>query len=292
MHHHKKIVVFYHTECIDGFGAAYAAWKKFGDTAEYVPVKYGDEPPAEQFAGKEVFFVDFCYPKEIMEHILQSADSLVVIDHHEGIREEVESIPQHVFDSKHSGAALAWGYFHPSEPMPRLLAHAEDEDLYTFRLPETRAIGVYLSAHEFTFEIWDEIAKKLEDASSRETFLIQANTYLEYFNFLVELSVKKAHPIHFEGHTVLMTTASPMRTLKSAIGNELAKKMPPFGMVATAHPNGLGISIRGDGSVDVSAIARKYGGNGHPSSSGFRIPWQTPMPFTSAEDHSHEDPRD
>lgn len=286
---HKKITVFYHADCIDGFGAAYAAWKKFGDTAEYIPVKYGHEIPTDEFKGKEVFFLDFCYPKEIMDHIVANAESVVVIDHHEGIRDVVEHMPKYVFDSTHSGAIIAWNYFHLDTPAPQLLTHVEDEDLYTFTLPETRPIGVYLSAHEFTLEGWDALAQRLENAESRTEFLKSANTYLEYFNFLVELSVKNAHPVHFEGHTVLMATASPMRTLKSAVGNMLAKKMPPFGLVASVHPNGIGVSIRGDGSVDVAAIARKYGGNGHPSSAGFRIPWQVPMPFISAEDHPQED---
>jgi hypothetical protein len=30
-------VVIYHADCRDGFGAAYAAWKKFGDNASYIP---------------------------------------------------------------------------------------------------------------------------------------------------------------------------------------------------------------------------------------------------------------
>ena len=27
--------VFYHAHCLDGFGAAYAAWRYFGDQASY-----------------------------------------------------------------------------------------------------------------------------------------------------------------------------------------------------------------------------------------------------------------
>ncbi|OGG78356.1 hypothetical protein A3A36_00045 [Candidatus Kaiserbacteria bacterium RIFCSPLOWO2_01_FULL_52_12b] len=284
-----KTVVFYHADCIDGFGAAYAAWKKLADTAEYIPVKYGHEIPADEFKHKTVFFLDFCYPQEIMDDIVRNAESVVVIDHHEGIRNVVEHMPKYVFDSTHSGATIAWKYFHPDAPTPELLIHVEDEDLYTFRLADTRPIGVYLSAHEFAFSVWDDIARQLADAELRKEFLKSANLYLDYFNFLVELSVKNAHPVHFEGYTILMATASPMRTLKSAVANVLSKKMPPFAMVTSVHPNGIGVSIRGDGSVDVAAIARKYGGNGHPSSAGFRIPWQTPMPFTSAEEHMHED---
>ena len=40
-----KTLVLYHANCPDGFGAALAAWKHFGNEAEYVPVQYGKEPP-------------------------------------------------------------------------------------------------------------------------------------------------------------------------------------------------------------------------------------------------------
>jgi oligoribonuclease NrnB/cAMP/cGMP phosphodiesterase (DHH superfamily) len=284
----KQITVFYHGDCLDGFGAAYAAWKKFGEAAIYVPVQYGHEPELAEYAGKEAYFVDFCYPQEVMDRIRDAAKSLVVLDHHEGVR-GIATLYDGVFDPSRSGATIAWSYFHPDAPTPRLLLNVEDEDLYTFKLPDTRAVGVYLSAQPYDLQIWDGFVKALEDPTEREKFVAKASTYLEYFNHLVEIAVEHAHPIHFEGHTVLLANSVPVRTIKSAIGNAIAKKMPPFGLVASIHPNGVGVSIRGDGSIDVSAIARKYGGNGHPSSSGFRIPWQLPMPFTSAEDD--ENPR-
>ncbi|MSU74371.1 hypothetical protein EXS57_01170 [Candidatus Kaiserbacteria bacterium] len=289
---HKQIAIFYHADCLDGFGGAYAAWKKFGDTAEYYPSKYGHDPLIEAVVGKEVYFIDFCYSQAVMDKILGQAGSLTVLDHHEGIKEVVKSIPHHVYDSNRSGATIAWSYFHPDTEVPRLLQHMEDEDLYRFHLPDTRPLGVYLSAHEFSFPFWNQVAQDLDSEEKRTVLLAKAHTYLEYFNYLVRLSVEHAHPILFEGHHVLLANTSPMKTLKSAVGNELLKKKPPFALVMSIHPNGLGVSIRGDGSIDVSAIARKYGGNGHPSSSGFHIPWQTPMPFTSDEEHKNENPSD
>jgi oligoribonuclease NrnB/cAMP/cGMP phosphodiesterase (DHH superfamily) len=286
----KKIAIFYHADCLDGFGGAYAAWKKFGDQADYYPSKYGHEPLAEESAGKEAYFIDFCYPKEKMDAVVKSAKSLVVLDHHEGVREVTESMPAYVYDAARSGSTIAWSYFHPEVPVPELLQHMEDEDLYKFNMPDTRRLGVYLSAHDFTFSFWDQVATGLADPQKRKEILDKANAYLEYFNHLVALSVEHAHPVLFEGYTVLLANTSPLKTLKSAVGNELLKKMPPFALVMSVHPNGLGVSIRGDGTVDVSAIARKYGGNGHPSSSGFHIPWQSVMPFTSAEEHPGADP--
>ncbi|MBI4088567.1 hypothetical protein HY415_00520 [Candidatus Kaiserbacteria bacterium] len=292
MSHKKNIVVFYHADCLDGFGSAYAAWKKFGDSAEYIPTKYGHEPVVAEAANKQTFFIDFCYPKEVMDEVVKSAASLVVLDHHEGLKEVVESVPVHVYDANRSGATIAWSYFHPGVPIPELLQHIEDEDLYRFNMPDTRALGVFLSANDFSFSLWDRVATDLENSEKRQKVLDTARTYVDYFNHLIELSITNAHPVLFEGHQVLLANTSPMKTLKSAVGNALAKKMPPFGLVMSVHPNGLGVSIRGDGSIDVSAIARKYGGNGHPNSAGFRIPWQTSMPFTSAEEHKNENSSD
>lgn len=169
----KKIAVFYHADCLDGFGGAYAAWKKFGDEAEYYPSKYGHEPLVEETSGKETYFIDFCYPQEVMDKILKSAASLVVLDHHEGIQEVVKSMPQHVYDSNRSGASIAWNYFHPNTPLPKLIQHMEDEDLYRFKMPDTRALGVYLSANDFSFPFWDKVATDLDDPEKERKFSIR-----------------------------------------------------------------------------------------------------------------------
>ena len=54
----NKPLVIYHKYCLDGFGAAFAAWKKFGDTVEYLPLAY---PEREDFilsgeaAGRDLY---------------------------------------------------------------------------------------------------------------------------------------------------------------------------------------------------------------------------------------------
>src|SRR3989344_9258076 len=72
--HHKEIAVLYHGGCPDGFGGAYAAWKKFDDTADYIPLKHG-KPAPENLDGKELYFIDFCYPQPIMEQLRGIAKS-------------------------------------------------------------------------------------------------------------------------------------------------------------------------------------------------------------------------
>jgi oligoribonuclease NrnB/cAMP/cGMP phosphodiesterase (DHH superfamily) len=288
-----RTIVFYHgrgTKCPDGFGGAYAAWKKFGDSAEYVALARGDEPPFELVKGNEVYFIDFSYEKDVMEKLLGLAHRMVVLDHHEGVQEATEVAPEHVFDANRSGAGIAWDYFYPGVPRPALLNHIEDDDLFRFALPDTREIITYLEVQPYEFPLWDEIAHKLDAPAQKEQILHTARAYREYFERIAAIAVERAKLVSFEGYEVLFATAHPIKSLKSKVGNLLAKEKGPIGLVVTAHPNGYGVSIRGDGSVDVSKIAQKFGGNGHPNSSGFLIPREGPFPWTLIE--TDEDSRD
>lgn len=279
----NNILILYHGSCPDGFGGAYAAWKKFGDTAEYRPLHRG-QPVPDDLAGKEVYLIDFTYPAEEMQTILASANSLTVLDHHAGIQDVVESIPNHVFDENRSGATIAWSYFHPDTPVPLLLQFLEDQDIYRHALADTVALHAYLEVHPFTFEGWDQIAYALDNEDTKEGLLHKARVYAEYYELLAGIAVEKAKLVSFEDMEIYFGTSHPFKSLKSYVGHLLAEKKGPCSLTVTAHPNGYGVSIRGDGSVNVAEIAKKYGGNGHPNSAGFLIPREGPFPWTLIED--------
>ena len=284
MHEHKTTAVLYHGRCPDGFGGAYAAWKKFGDTAEYIPVKYG-EPLPEGLDDKDIYIVDFCYEDPaILDALKTHTKKVVVLDHHESSRENVEGFPEHVFDLNRSGATIAWTYFHPDAPMPRLMQYLEDGDLYRYSLPETRDVFSYLLVQPQELLLWDTLAQTLEDDATRAEFLKKAAIYSEYFKLLGDQCVENARKVKFEGYECLFTNSHPSITMKSYVGHELAVKLPPIGLVVSAHPDGFGVSIRGDGSVDVSEIAAKYGGGGHRGSAGFIIRNGDKIPWTEIED--------
>lgn len=283
--HHKNIVILYHGGCPDGFGSAYAAWKKFGDTAEYIPVKHG-RPAPEGLTKKNLYFADFCYPKEIMDRLVSEAASVTVLDHHLGNRNVVESMPRYVFDEKRSGATIAWSYFHPGVPVPMLLRYVEDGDLYVFKLPDSRAAIAYLYAQPFHFDVWDTLSARLENDAEHAALIERGKVYAEHFAILVEQISNKATLVSFEGFECYLATAADM--FASDVGNRLAHIKPPLGIIVNFHGDVLNVSLRSDPSVDVSALARKYGGNGHPQASAFRLKWGDPLPWVVKE---HESPR-
>lgn len=281
----SRVLILYHGSCPDGFGGAYAAWKKFGDSAEYRPLHRGEDIP-QDLEGADVYLIDFTYPKEQMDLIQASAASFTVLDHHAGIKDVVESMPNHVFDENRSGATIAWTYFHPDTPVPLLLQYLEDQDIYRHALADTIPLHAYLEVHPFTFPIWDELAQTLDNPDTRESILVKARTYAEYYELLAQIAVEKAKLVSFEGMEIYFGTSHPFKSLKSHVGHLLAKKKGPCSLTVSAHPNGYGVSIRGDGTIDVAEIAKRYGGNGHPSAAGFLIPREGPFPWILIEDET------
>jgi nanoRNase/pAp phosphatase (c-di-AMP/oligoRNAs hydrolase) len=133
------------------------------------------------------------------------------------------------------------------------------------------------------------MTQTFENPETRAAILERANIYEEYFEKLADMAIEKARLVSFEGYECYFANCHPLKTLKSRVGNLLAKKKGPIALVVSAHPKGYGVSIRSDGTVDVAAIAQKYGGNGHTSSAGFAVPASSSLPWTPLEDEDSSD---
>lgn len=277
----KQIIVLYHANCPDGFGGAYSAWKKFGDTALYLPVKHGEQPP-ENLSGADLYFVDFVYKKEQMDYIVANAAKVVVLDHHLGVKDIVESMQSYVFDEKRSGSTIAWSYFHPNTPVPMLLRYIENGDLYNFVLPHAREILSYIYTEPFEFSKFDKLITLFEDKDERQKMIVRGTFYRSYHTYIVEKIAKNAEMVRFEGYNCY--AVSTLGFFTSDVGHILAEKHPPLSLLLSAHVDGIRVSIRGNGTVDVSKIAQKYGGNGHPNAAAFSISYNEPIPWKSIKE--------
>ena len=50
-----KPLVIYHANCADGFGAAFAAWLKLGNEAEYLPMVYNEKLDPSKVQYEDLF---------------------------------------------------------------------------------------------------------------------------------------------------------------------------------------------------------------------------------------------
>lgn len=274
----KDIVVLYHADCPDGFGAAWSAWKKFGNQAEYVPQAY-EIPFPREITSKKVYLLDFTHVVSEMEWLKANNHSVTSIDHHKSKEEDSKISTNRVFDLTHSGAVLAWKFFHPDTAVPVLVDYLEDGDLWLFRKPECGAILRYISTQGFDFQVWDRIARDLQDDSKRMEIVSQGNLILRFEDKIYDELERDAYPVLFEGREILV--ANVPHWFASHLGNRLYEKKPPMSITWRETKDNIHISLRSNGSVDVSEIATKYspGSGGHRGSAGIRLPLGTPLPW-------------
>lgn len=288
-----KILCIYHGKCADGFTAAWAVYQALGDNVEFHPGVYQEPPP--DVTGRDVVIVDFSYKRPALEAMAETANSILVLDHHKtahedlapfagvpitssGIQEEWERSKMGdktarkinaLFDMDRSGAGIAWDFFHPGKPRPAIVNYAEDRDLWRFNLPHSRAISAYVFSFEYTFANWDALATTLDEAFSTA---VAAGTAIEgkHHKDVAELVGVCKRRVKIGG--VEVWAASLPYTLTSDAGHLMATG-EPFAACYWDTPEGRVFSLRStDEGQDVSAIAKQYGGGGHRNASGFKVP--------------------
>ncbi len=276
----KKIAVLYHAGCSDGFGGAYAAWTAFGNRADYYPMQYGDKAPV--LRGKTVYLIDFMFDSDAPLRVLQKANKQVTaIDHHVSNKARVMSTTDYRYARYNSGAVLAWQYFRPGKPVPLLLKYIEDRDIWAFKLNGTEEFNAFLLLQPQNFKTWNALVKKFENTDFRKEVMRQGKILREYELQLARAVIEKsAMPVKFMGHAVYAINFNGPKTVADEIQDVLAKKHPPFSILwKLQNDSMIHVSLRGNGTIDVTKLAERFGGGGHHDSSGFGIKADMKLPW-------------
>lgn len=304
-----KPLIIYHVNCADGFGAAFAAWLKFGDEAEYVAVQYGKPLPEQLYSpvGLELYILDFSFNKEQMDTFFQYAKRVVWLDHHktafemwceDGEMIQFESGSRDVgahyilLDNNKSGAMLAWEYFHPGAEVPMLIKHIDDHDRWQFKIEGTKEFNKALWSYApWSFEQWANGFLPCNDLGVENNFgtmmyasrLDEGAAILRAHDANVQAVVKGAgrkcllnlpNVLGFEpnGLTLYGIAANCPPHLASDVGHALANQSGTYGLLWYLNKDNKCLcSLRSNGDYDVSAIAKAFGGGGHKNAAGFEV---------------------
>lgn len=259
--------VLYHSNCYDGFGAAYAAWKALASTAKYIPVGYQNPVPSEVEDGSTVYLVDFSYKRDVLIELSKRC-KVVVIDHHKTAMEDLSTLQGYPnlevnFDMERSGAVMSWEYFHPSTKVPVLLQHIQDRDLWRFKLPGSKEVHVYLQSIGYDFQEWDKVDVELA--------IQQGKQITKFRDRQVDVMCENARLAKIGGVKCVIMNAT---LFWSEVGNTLLDKWPDVQMSASFGYNKEGrvtYSLRTRGDFDCSEVAKQFGGGGHKSAAGFKV---------------------
>lgn len=263
--------VLYHANCWDGFCAAWLARKTLPVLTQFIPVQYGQPFPSICRANDDdgqLYILDFSYKPEVLSPIIQAGHfkHVVIIDHHKSAQDYSVSMPdvEVVFDVRKSGARLTAEYF--GLPSCGLIDYTEDRDMWWWKLPHSREVNANLRSYPLDFELWDSFGRF--SAEYLCTFLKPGGeAILRREEQIVEDHVRHAVPIELGGYTVPSVNAT---VLFSEIAGRLAQDAP-FGACYFRRSDGkMQWSLRSrPDAVDVSEIAKLYGGGGHRNAAGF-----------------------
>lgn len=294
-----KPLVIYHANCADGFTAAWAV-RQAMDCEFHAAVHGAPPPPAD---GRDLVLVDFCYPQQVMLDLQQVARSILVLDHHKTSEETLKAsagrvarIDQHtsiswdwrrvqdfsakdrayskiphaviyaLFDMNRSGAGIAWDFFHPGQARPALIDHVEDRDLWRFALPGTREIQAAVFSYPYEFDVWDLLMETPTETLRAQGVAIERKHHKDVAE-LVKVAKRQMVIGHYD-----VPVASLPYTLASDAGHLMAKGQP-FAACYYDKDGGRVFSLRStDRGVDVSEVAKLYGGGGHARAAGFTVP--------------------
>jgi oligoribonuclease NrnB/cAMP/cGMP phosphodiesterase (DHH superfamily) len=269
----RDTVVLYHANCPDGFGSAWSFWKKYGNSIEYIPVNHGEPPP--DVSGKDLFIVDFSYPRDILLKLKESVKSIIVIDHHLSAQKDLGDLDFCHFDMEHSGSYLAWVHLFGEESVAPLVRYVEDRDLWKWELPNSECILSAVDSYPKDFKVWDRLNDMLSlDHTAPDVswgfnkLKAEGEAILRYKDNLIESLLENSYRMNIAGFDVPIVNAPFFQS-------ELASKLSEDESFAAAYYyNGEGyrISLRSsDDGEDVSTIATELGGGGHKQAAAFSV---------------------
>ena len=293
-----NVIVIYHKECRDGFCAAWVVhhhlkkWRK-EDSVQFIPAQYGEHPP--KVTNQDVIIVDFSYPRSVLESMAKQAASIRVFDHHANAASHCEGLSFFVFDNSQSGCQLAAAEFGlPDIPYAgEIVNYVGDRDLWKFQLPNSRAVNAAIWSYPYSFKEWDALAtmppsslNAIGEMVARAQERIIYDHVRHSWEALIMVS-REDEPDQVLRARICNAT-SLLSEVAEGMNHEPMKDgtMPDFSIAWFEFPDGSrGYSLRSvkPEGMDVSVIARMWGGNGHRHAAGCKIkpgephPWLWPM---------------
>lgn len=272
----SKTYIVYHKDCLDGFTAAWAAYRHYGNRAIYIPLNYSDPVPNFE-SNSEILILDFSFKPEILNRLTWE-HTVVLLDHHKSAMEacnkyfgettiHIEKTHNIRFDMTKSGARLAWEHFNTGA-IPDIIKYVEDRDLWKFTFPQTKVFHAYLCSRNMTFENWNKIHENMTNVQERAKIFFAGSVVL---NYIEQEVLKITQEVKFQiigGYNVPVINCPFF--LASEVCHVLLNKFNEVPFVASYYDgqNFRKWSLRSK-DFDVAKIAIQYGGGGHKHASGF-----------------------
>lgn len=268
---------FYHGADFDGICSA-AIVKRVHPECELIPCNYGDAIPPYT-PGETVIIVDFSFPIEEMQRISDRA-KLIWIDHHKTAIEDARKAGFLASGGQSlavgtAGCELTWNWFYDTEfayvPMPEAVYLLGRYDVWDHAnvpgaLDFQYALRAWSEYRDPSHQAWKALLDN--DDLVVQARLDEGTVILRYEHARLKLvAQKRCYRVKFHGYNALCLNL-PMAN--STVFETVATEDDEIFLLWSSRGEGFYYSLytTKDG-IDVSAIAKMYGGGGHAKAAGF-----------------------
>ena len=295
----NDIIVIYHSADLDGICCREIARKALGTTADYLGHDYG-QPVPDLTLYTTVYLLDISLPIEVMR---EHAAKLIIIDHHKTLITAVDGIRFKDCNLMDGVAAcrLTWQWFneHRWASKDTYLRRAVTEP-YAVRLLGEYDIWCKTDPNTDLFQLgmqaekeprWDVLFAHHAGVEYGETRreidrIIECGRAIQAYTEVTnaQIATERGFDVTWEGlrWRALCTARCNSLTFTAAL-------KPEHDGCLAYHWNGRAWRFSlyhapHKTHLDLSAIARKHGGGGHPGACGFQLT-QLPVEFGGPEQH-------
>lgn len=261
-------------------GAVVAMYENNYNPEDYIEVDYVQELPIEKIdMNEKVYFVDYSFSKntaEFLRKILKITDNVIWIDHHESSLEmlkeniDLRTIKGYVTEGI-SGAALTYMYLYKEsyDNIPLVLKYVSDYDCHHLKLDKVMEFkyGIESFDHNPISDLWIKLLNEGDDKDNKVLDEVVENgeivkRYIDGINR--ELRNTLSYETEIDGYKALVVNTSYKGS--AIFGDEISNY--DVCMVWRYSKGNYEYSVYSE-KIDVSKLAEKYGGGGHPGAAGF-----------------------
>lgn len=273
-----NVIVIYHGNCADGFTAAWLVNMfhcKRGVPDDWVIAHHGavynEDPP--DVLGRVVYIVDFSYSPAAMLRICEQAEQVVWIDHHASAIDDMRGTfhpkLKKVTSTERSGAYLTSEYLWPNCEPSELVRLVDDRDRWVFKYPETKAFHAGLFSRPYKIGEWNKVSHSCLSVALEGEAILRKH-WKDIRELLDVMTV-----VRDVAGTAVPTANLPYTSASDAC-QELLDRHPeaPFAVCWFKRKDGkmvFSLRSRNGSDVDVSAVAKTFGGGGHKHAAGFAV---------------------
>jgi oligoribonuclease NrnB/cAMP/cGMP phosphodiesterase (DHH superfamily) len=286
-------VVMFHYPCQDGLTSAWITnyyHKSNNKIIDLYPIKHGDNYDFSRLENKRLIICDYAPSIEILDELEKKCSEIKILDHHITAKESLHDKSYAIFDMNKSGAGLTWEYFFPDIEIPLFIKMVQDRDLWKWLISDSKdfTAGLFTLCDSCDYYDFDKIFMIFDNIFTNQNMFNFCMSVGEVVN---KANCQKAKAIaeaaskridKFMGKNVCIVNCSVEHA--SEVGNILSSMDSIDFAVMWTYKNpteSYNVSLRSSDKVDVSKIAKAYGGGGHPNAAGLTTKIFPPVLFNN-----------